>query len=106
MSKNTGLWMIGVVSVLMILYGGFLLSNKISEQNKQYLEDHKWDLGETRNGVTLISIKDGFRFSAVFSYEGKNYQMYSGDSLVFPNGLMIRLLRSYPQRGYVTVEGS
>ena len=97
MGKNDSFWIIGTVVLLMIVYGGFVISENISEERSQFMEDHKWDLGEMRNGVTLISIKVGWSYTAVFYCEGKTYEMRSGDARVLPSGDVIHLLRVYPR---------
>ncbi len=91
-----------------LLFGTLAGINVIDNQRDLYIEDHKWVIGETRSGVTLTEINDGWGWSriTVFSCDGETYSLKSGDVRQFPGGLVIRLLMSYPSYGYVTVEES
>ena len=95
----------GVVMILVVFAGMFWLMDHDASGLNDYIEAHKWVVGETREGVTLVHVDDNWwRSEATFECEGQEYVLKSSSTRAFPSGLVVTLLHSYS--GYITAEVS
>jgi len=91
------LHIIKIIIIISIFVAGIYATQKLAEDIREYQQEidfKKWNIGETRNGITLIGINNDFwNYDAVFEYEGQTIIMGPGDSRMFSENILLKIER-------------